>query len=340
MSDYTRAIDHSDLPPVEKQRALALIEGYVSQWKDYQPEVVEVEREFRVPILGTGGRWEYVGKIDLLCRDEDGLILIEHKTKTGDVNKPHDPYYRKLDFDAQLSGYHLAQFAMGDPVVRTIYDVTRKIASRPKVIPKGSEGALGTRSEIETFGSYYGVETLQKAAEGLTKEDDGLYGMRVAHEVSSDPEKYFFQYATTGRTKEQLVDTMGQLAHICLDIEYAEADGSWYQNTSNCLSYGSVCEYFDLCMGISQPDDPAKWQPRKGTGLSGNRTLSHSRATCWQSCRRKAYWRYREKIEPIKPDSPALRFGRVFHLAQEAYWNWRKRCQQPHQKRKQDSKDS
>ena len=323
MGEHLTVIRESTLPEVEKHKALALATHYPKQWEKFDAEVVGAEIPVAVELPGTD--WTFVGKIDLLCRDPRGLVMVEHKTRSSaDISQTYDPYYQKLSFDAQISAYHLAQYALGDPIERTIYDVIKKITTKPKAIPKGSEGAMGTRSEIELHGTYHGVEVLQGAAQGLPKEDEGLYGIRIAAEVEADPEKYFFQYALIHRNKRQLAECAKQLTQICIDIDRAQLDGAWYQNTSNCFSYGSKCEYFDLCLGVSDLDDPEKWRERKGSDLSGDRTISHSRATCFQSCRRKYYWRYVKKIEPVKPDSAALHFGSVFHEALEQYWANRK----------------
>ena len=315
------------LDAVDKQRILVLVAAYAKQWENYTAEVVDPEVDFEISLPDTD--WTLVGKIDLLCRDEQGLVMVEHKTRSAaSITGQWDPYYQKLSFDAQISAYHLAQFSLGEPIKKTIYDVIKKITTKPKAIPKGSEGATGTRSEILEYGTYYGTEVPQKAAETPSSQEDArLYGMRIAAEVAADPDKYFHQYSLIHRNRRQIKNTARQLIQLTRDIDRAKLDKAWYQNTSNCFSYGSTCEYFDLCLGISDPEDPEKWKPRKGSDLSGARRLSHSRATCFQSCRRKYYWRYDRKIQPVKPESTALRFGKVFHEALETFWKRRKECQ-------------
>ena len=324
MDDHLTVINESTLPEVEKQKALALATHYPKQWEKFDAEVVGAEIPVAVALPGTD--WTFVGKIDLLCRDPRGIVMVEHKTRTAsDINQRWDPYYQKLSFDAQISSYHLAQYALGDPIERTIYDVVKKITTKPKKIRKGSEGCLGSRSEIEELGTYFKCTVPPDIAMDPPKiEDPGLYANRISYEVLMDPRKFFHQYSLIHRNRRQVADCAKQLTQICQDIDRAQLDGAWYQNTSNCFSYGSKCEYFDLCLGVSEPDDLAVWRERAGSDLSGDRCLSHSRATCFQSCRRKYYWRYVKKIEPIKPDSAALHFGSVFHQALEAYWANRK----------------
>lgn len=320
MSDHLTVINDSTLPEVEKHKAVALATHYPSQWEKFDAEVVGAEIPVAVELPGTD--WTFVGKIDLLCRDPRGLVMVEHKTRSSsDISEPWDPYYQKLSFDAQISAYHLAQYALGDPIERTIYDVIKKITTKPKAIPMGTEGCVGSRSEMMEHGTYYkGPVSPEIAMEPPAKETPDLYANRISYDVRMDPLKYFHQYSLIHRNRRQLADCAKQLTQICQDIDRAQLHGAWYQNTSNCFSYGSKCDYFDLCLGVSDPDDGEKWRERKGSGLSGTRSISHSKATCFQSCRRKYYWRYVKKIEPCKPESAALHFGSVFHQALETYW--------------------
>ena len=316
-------ISNSTLPDEEKAKADALLACYPGQWDSFNCRVLDAEVEVVVQLPGTN--WIYVGKIDLLCEQNDQLIMIEHKTKTGEINNLYDPYWQRLAFDGQISAYYLAQYGMRHPIERTIYDVIRKISTRPKRIPKGKDGKLGTQSEIAELGTYYGVE-LDEELQECPPESElvDLYSHRIKHEVAQDSDKYFKQYSAIDRTRDQLADYTRQLIHICNDIDRAQLDGSWYQNTSNCFSYGSTCEYFSLCRGVSSPDNPQDWEPRTGSSLSGDSSISHSRATCFQSCRRKYYWRYVEKIQPVRSSSIHLDFGKVVHDALESYWLNRK----------------
>ena len=324
MNDHLTVISESTLPEVEKHKAVALATHYPAQWEKFDGEVVGAEIPVAVELPGTD--WTFVGKIDLLCRDPRGLVMVEHKTRSAaDISQPWDPYYQKLSFDAQISAYHLAQYALGDPIERTIYDVIKKITTKPKAIPMGTDGCVGSRSEMMEHGTYYkGPVSPEIVMEPPAKETPDLYANRISYDVRIDPRKYFHQYSLIHRNRRQLADCAKQLTQICEGIDRAQLDGAWYQNTSNCFSYGSKCEYFDLCLGISDPDDEEKWRERKGSSISGSRSISHSKATCFQSCRRKYYWRYVKKIEPRKPDSAALHFGSVFHEALETYWANRK----------------
>ena len=324
MNDHLTVISESTLPEVEKHRAVALATHYPAQWEKFDGEVVGAEIPVAVELPGTD--WTFVGKIDLLCRDPRGLVMVEHKTRSAaDISQPWDPYYQKLSFDAQISAYHLAQYALGDPIERTIYDVIKKITTKPKAIPMGTEGCVGSRSDMMEHGTYYkGPVSPEIVMEPPARETPDLYANRISYDVRIDPRKYFHQYSLIHRNRRQMADCAKQLTQICESIDRAQLDRAWYQNTSNCFSYGSKCEYFDLCLGISEPEDEEKWRERKGSSLSGSRSISHSKATCFQSCRRKYYWRYVKKIEPVKPDSAALHFGSVFHEALETYWANRK----------------
>ena len=177
MGTHHDVIRKSDLSPIDKERAAVLVAAYEDQWKDFQGEVVAAEKDFRVKLPGG---WQYVGKIDLLLRDDQGLVLVEHKTRSAaDIRQPWDPYYLKLSFDSQLTGYHAAQWSTGEKIRKTIYDVVKKITTKPKTIPKGSDGALGTRSEMELHNTYYGAAVVDDEATTLKKENAALYGLRI-----------------------------------------------------------------------------------------------------------------------------------------------------------------
>ncbi len=314
-------ISSSTLTDENKARAEALVSEYPNQWQDFDCQVVGAEVPVVVELPETD--WLYVGKIDLLCQQNDQLVMIEHKTRSGEIDKFYDPYYQRLGFDGQLSAYYLAQYCQGNPIERTVYDVIRKITTRPKRIPKGKDGTVGTLSEIAEEGTYYQVPLHPDVGEMALergKEDAQLYGYRIKTEVAAKPSSYFQQYTAIDRTKDQLADYTRQLLQVCNDIDRAQLDGAWYQNTANCFSYGSTCEYFDLCRGVSHADDPARWQGREGSDISGARNISHSRAICFQSCRRKYYWRYVKRIQPVKTNTVHLDFGKVIHEVLESYW--------------------
>ena len=309
--------DSEDLTDFDKVRAAALMTGYDRHWGEQQWDTVAVEKDVLFEIPQTA--WTYAGKIDTLATGSkyygSALVMIEHKTTTQDLSKKTAVYFSKLSYDEQISRYHLAQWLMEDPLDQTIYDVIRKITTKPKRLTKAD------KVEIEG-GTYNGVELPSEDIEEtleLEREDVRLYQLRVRREVLDNPEKYFLRKGNIQRSTEQMVETLAVLQQIVVDIDNAEAYNHWYQNTQACNMYNSACEYLPLCMGISDPGSDT-WVERTGSSISGPRVLSHSRASCFQLCRRKYYWRYVEGIKRDEASSPALTFGSAIHQALEAWW--------------------
>ena len=306
--------ESEDITEFDKVRAAALMTGYDRHWGEQTWDTVAVEKEGSFEIPQTA--WSYGGKIDTLATGNgSSLVMIEHKTPTQDLSKKTAVYFSKLSFDEQISRYHLAQWLMEEPLDQTIYDVIRKIVTKPK--------RLTTADKVEIEGgTYKGHELPSEAvpeALELEREDLRLYQLRVRGEVLDDPERYFLRKGNIQRSTEQLVETLAVLQQLAVDIDNSDAYNHWYQNTQACNMYNSPCEFLPLCMGISDPGSDT-WVERTGSSISGPRVLSHSRASCFQLCRRKYYWRYVEGIKRDEASSPALTFGSAIHQALEAWW--------------------
>jgi len=229
---HLTAISESTLPDIDKKRALALATHYPDQWMRFDAEVVGAEIPVAVELPGTD--WTFVGKIDLLCRDPRGLIMIEHKTRSGDVDNVGDGYYRRLAHDMQITMYHILLECNGYPVEQTIYDVVRKLTTLCRRIPAGKMGdenvKVGSRAEMCKLGSYHGMDLdgkdlawlaayMEKLAVDDTleplKESPKLYGLRMAVAIAERPEKYFKQYGQIRRSYEEVEHALAGLRQVC-----------------------------------------------------------------------------------------------------------------------------
>lgn len=306
-----------DLDDFEKAKAAVLLTGYDRIWQEAKWEVVDTEREVTFEIPQTA--WSYSGKVDTLVTGYgEHLVMVEHKTTTQDLADKTAVYFSKLSFDPQISRYHLAQWLMDEPIDQTIYDCIRKITARPKRVTAAQKDVLlteGTYLDEEVTGIKL-VDTTE--IESMGKETPELYEIRCRQDVLGNLSKYFSRKGNIRRSTEQLVDTLGVLQQIAIDIDSATAYNHWYQNTASCKAFNSPCEFLPLCMGISDPSSDS-WEKRSG-GNTDPRMLSHSRAGCFQLCRRKYYWRYVEGIQRVGRESDALTFGSVIHEALEAWW--------------------
>tara|TARA_B100000519_G_scaffold78299_1_gene67670 strand:+ start:2008 stop:3000 length:993 start_codon:yes stop_codon:yes gene_type:complete len=312
------ALESSDLDQIDMARTRALLKAYDHHYGHIDLKATAVEQQVAVELHRSP--WKFVGAIDTLCRDGSGNnVMVEHKTTSLDVSNLSSPYFTTLSFNLQISAYHMAQELLGDPISQTVYDVVRKPTTKPKAIPRGSEGRLGTRSEIEECGTYYGHSVPVDSENIPDFETFELYEHRLMHMFIADKEKYFVRYGQIRRSRNDIIDTYEFLNDMVEDIERCRERNVWHMNGSSCQQYGSSCEYLSLCRGVDSPDSDA-WVKREGSSLSGSENLSCSRIRCFQSCPRKHYWRYEYGIERRRERSQALRVGSAFHLAMEAWW--------------------
>jgi len=335
-----RVIDHSDLSPIEKARARALAKSYGHQWSTFDGKFVAAELDLAVKLKDTDG-WTLGGTIDTLCKRKGKYVMIEHKTRTGDVHNTSDGYYRSLAHNTQITLYCILLGGYEYEMEQTIYDVVRKIGSAKRRVPAGTAKdpdsiKQGTCQEIEQHGTYHGMlcdgKELVRLANynqlkaekkhcGPFQESDELYEHRITVDVAENADRFYKQYGQIHRSYEQMGGFVETLKQICRQIDSIDHDNEncWAQNTSQCNSYGTSCEYMDIC---ADRDDLASdnFQDRKGGSTSGDRVLSHSKMTCYLSCPRKYFYRYIKKREHSRIKPPALKFGQVFHEFLAEFW--------------------
>ena len=343
-----KVIDHSDLSPIEKARARALAKTYPHMWTGFDAKFVAAELELSVTLKGTDdgehGDWVLSGTIDTLCKRKGEYVMIEHKTRTGDVTNLSDGYYRSLAHNTQITLYCILLQQNGYPVEQTIYDVIRKIGSTKRRIPAGTakdpdDIKRGTCQEIEQYGTYHGLDCegremvrlanynqlkAEKKHGGPFLESDHLYESRITVEVAEKADMFYHQLGQLHRSYEQMGEFVKTLKDVCRQIDAINSDDEacWSQNTSQCNSYGTACEYMDVCGG-SDDLSSDNYQDRRGGSTSGDRTLSHSKMTCFLSCQRKYFYRYKKKREHARIKPPALKFGSVLHEFFAEFWQGR-----------------
>tara|TARA_R100001082_G_scaffold104366_1_gene75672 strand:+ start:2143 stop:3282 length:1140 start_codon:yes stop_codon:yes gene_type:complete len=311
--------------PYEVASAAALIKEYDQYHDNSIHEVVSVEQTLTTTIPGT--RFTLTGRFDTMLRNSRGeLINLEHKTTGQNLDNRFHPQLTKTSFDRQISLYHLLSYLNGKMVAETQLDVIRKVSLRPKALPRGTDELIfGSRLEIEQEDSYFGhklsQESLTKYQSGnLKKETPEMYGARVCNAIAEDQPKYFKRKTGITRSVKEMKFALQQLVMVAKEIERAEDDKLFYQNTNSCHAYGSVCPYFQLCSGTDSLDSET-WQPRRGAASSGRFNLSHSRIGVFNSCRAKYFYMYVKGIEKkTREDSDALRYGSLVHDALEQYW--------------------
>ena len=211
-------------------------------------------------------------------------------------------------------------------VERVVWDVVRKPGIRPRKLQKKE------LAEITSLGSYHGYdvanETLLPVRDGMAEENAELYEIRVAEETIDNPDRYFARRSVT-RLGDEIGEYATELWQAAHTIRDARRHGHWFRNAGACMSYGTACEYLGICSGSDTPDSD-KWTRRANvhpeldleTKAEGRDLLTNSRIRCFQSCRRKHYYRYEMGLcRADEEDREALYFGSLFHGMLDAWWN-------------------
>jgi len=292
------AIDAHSADPMDRAKARGLMRGYDARWGGIYWDVVSAETEFHLPIInpetGRPSRtFTHAGKIDAKILIEGRKFNVEHKTTGQDITDPNSSYWRTLAIDSQVSHYALTQWQGGDKVDGTIYDVIRK----PTIRLKQSE----THEEFEE---------------------------RLAADALARPEFYYGRKMVP-RMDSELLEYAKELWDQAQAIGEAMTKNRHFRNSGACMNYGRACEYLGICSGHDTPDSD-KWKQRetvheeletefekRGVGV-----LSHSRIRTFMTCQRKHWYRYVVGIERADDETAeALRFGKLFHHALEAWTN-------------------
>jgi len=316
------AIDAAKPDAITRAKCRALITGYDARYKDAGLTCESAEEWFRLPVVnpatGCSSRtFTQLGCYDGIVSHAGRRFLLEHKTTSEQIADPNAVYWRTRTIDQQVSMYALANWQSGEKIDGTIYDVIKKPTIRPKSIPKGSPkadrlAAWGTQQEIVRFGTYCGFDV--PVDESRTTETPDLYEMRLTADTLERPAVYF-QRRIIPRLDSDILEWANELWDVGQDILAARNNERWYRNSGACSLYGAPCEYLSLCSGHDDTDSD-NWESK----VSSKNTLSHSRIRCFQTCRRKYFYRYEMGIQKAEQEErEALYFGSIFHAALEAW---------------------
>lgn len=305
-----------------------LLIGYDARYRVAQQQITlnpmestEVVRNAPLtnPDTGHNSRtWSTVGIIDKLGMENSQSVIWDHKTTSSDISDPAGPYWRQLSIADQPSHYELLLLQHGERPSRVVWDVVRKPSIKPKQISKKD------RERIVEFGEYCGFALSRealKSAPTIERESGEFYQYRVAQSCLDDPMRYFAR-RDTPRTNEQLAEYASELWEIGQVMRDDRRRGTAFKNASSCFQYNTPCEFLSLCTGEDLPTSD-RWQSRQTPDdhPGGKDVLSHSRISCWQTCRRKHFYRYEMGIERVVSQrSDALTFGSAWGQAMDAWW--------------------
>jgi hypothetical protein len=99
------------------------------------------------------------------------------------------------------------------------------------------------------------------------------------------------------------------------------------RNSGACMLYNSACKYLGICSGHDTVDSD-NWQRRQWVhaelpvlGQPGRSYLTNSRIRTFQTCHRKEQLHYELGLDRVDgEEKDSLQFGKLLHLALEAYY--------------------
>lgn len=324
------AIANNDAAPLDAAKASALIRGYDARWRSAGYVCEAKELQFTMPVINPATMrksrtWTNAGKYDGIVSKAGEGWLLEHKTTSEDLG-PESTYWKQLAIDSQVSHYMLARWQEGQRLVGTLYDVIRKPTINPKKLTKGDQHAFlaGCRYYGRDFSREY---VLDWSRDQEARETPEMYGARLAHDCITERPQWYFERKEIPRLDRDVLEYAGELWEVGQQIAAARKSGIHYRNSGACAMYGRPCDFLGICSGYDTPDSD-RWQPRQlhseldlGTN-TGRDVLTNSRIRCFQTCRRKHFYRYELAIERRDGEqAEALRFGSLMHLALEAWWS-------------------
>ena len=303
-----------------------MLTGYDAKWSGLQHEIelLEVEKTYfsDLPNLHTNGKsrtFRLAGIVDKVGR-RDGITIYDHKTTTSDIEDPYATYWRQLEIEGQPSQYELLLHANGIEVDRVVWDVARKPTIKPKGVAKKEVAALASA------GRYCGREFDSSIAVEGMRETPEMFEARVAQQCVDQPHR-FFQRRGVKRTREELTEYVGELWDIGQEIIAARRGSRWYRNSGSCMQYGSPCEFLGICSGYDSVDSD-RWVDKGcvheelDVNGDGRDLLTNSRVRCYQTCRRKHFYKYELGIKRAdEEEREPLFFGSLWHDCLDVYWN-------------------
>ncbi len=255
----------------DRVKAEELLRGYYLRWRDADLEVLGVEVEFRSAITNpaTGARsrtYDLGGKIDAIVRElaTGRVLIVEHKTTSEDATIG-SAYWRRLRLDPQVSNYLVGARAIGHEATSCLYDVLAKVSLRPYKETPDPEKRFVTDK----------VTKLQRldARQHDHDETPEEFRARVRASIAEDSEGYFSRGEVV-RSEEDEQDAAFDVWNVAREVRDAERGMRFPRNPAACSSFGSTCEYFDVCSRTAALDDPTRFR----VACAAHEELSAARA--------------------------------------------------------------
>lgn len=253
-------------------------------------------RIFRLPDMVEYENARLGGKIDKVVARNGRTILVDHKTTSMSIDSD-SVYWRQLQIDSQHQHYEILLLSNGILVDDIMWDVVRKPAIKRRA-----------KRQPETLAEY---------------------SQRVYETMVGDIGRYFSRYYVE-RFSVELLEYGREVLSIVEDIDRCREEDSHYRNPGSCFSFGTPCVYLGICSGFDTPGSD-RWVAREYVHPeldleTEEQVYTNSRIRCWQSCRKKHYFRYELGIERRDAEEKkALAIGSLWHNLMDLYWG--ERCE-------------
>ena len=242
-----------------------LLRGYVEYYRPEHeapigqlPNIVrlDVEKQYNCSLINpdTGRRsliWQCAGKLDAICDIGDKQYIVEHKSSSLDISAG-SPYWEKLKIDSQCSNYFAGARSLGYDPVGILYDVAKK----PRL-----ERLLATPIEKRKYTKPTKAEPESRLYAGQREFDETLdeYRDRLIADVASRPEFYFVRGEVV-RLKSESTEAAADNWAIADQIHHCQLTERWPRNTEACQSWGKFCEFWPVCTGSADINDPTRYR--------------------------------------------------------------------------------
>lgn len=202
----------ADKAETNKVLVEAMLLGYFSKYKPFDPEKTQNEIKFEIPIINPKTKaasksFCLQGKVDALTMIDGQYWLVEYKT-AGQIT---GNYFERLEIDDQITSYIYAlQRTLNIQIVGVIYRVIKK----PHI----------KQTQKETLSKYH---------------------ERLINDYQERPEFYYFE-GKFYRSQEDLAKFEKDLWYFTQQLLYEKRQGINTRNASRCVDFGT-CTYFPIC---------------------------------------------------------------------------------------------
>ncbi len=237
-----------DADPFDMVKTVTLLAGYTTRWGDEDYVTIDVEKNFRLDYDTFG----MVGSIDALVQRGGIIENVEHKTTAADISVGAD-YWRHVDtMDPQVSTYMAASRSLGYDVRDTLYDVIRK----PTILPYKA-----TPEDAKKYTKPTRAEPVPRLYANQREEDEtpAEYGERLTADIVSKPD-WYFQRRTVVRLEHDDAEHELDVLQTAQLIAFCAERGTWPRTPSACERYGRLCDYHEVCSGLTTIDDGTRFR--------------------------------------------------------------------------------